>query len=193
MGSNALLQYAFKDSEMGKLSNHGRLLSRFGAGGLLCHLSFNRCCIIAIVVAQFLLSTLRKGPLDKKRPKHFRVASPSAEPCGCFCDCLSGSASQRFSSDWWCGPSQHTLGVHTPTLPLCLPYAVFFDVAASLIFGFFPAGRCVFSVKVLARFPLFWVGRFQIIARKMLKLDNLTDKSDKAFTGPEGKKGMVFT
>ncbi|KAG6709029.1 hypothetical protein I3842_06G111900 [Carya illinoinensis] len=40
------------------------------------------------------------------------------------------------------------IGVHALTLLLCLPYAVFFDAAASLIFGFFPAVPCVFSVKL---------------------------------------------
>ncbi|XP_020275059.1 mitochondrial succinate-fumarate transporter 1 [Asparagus officinalis] len=34
MGSNALLQTAFKDSETGKISNRGRVLSGFGAGVL---------------------------------------------------------------------------------------------------------------------------------------------------------------
>lgn len=34
MGSNAVLQSAFKDSQTGKLSNHGRVLSGFGAGVL---------------------------------------------------------------------------------------------------------------------------------------------------------------
>jgi len=34
MGSNAVLQSAFKDSQTGKISNHGRLLSGFGAGVL---------------------------------------------------------------------------------------------------------------------------------------------------------------
>ena len=34
MGSNAVLQSAFKDSETGKLSNHARLVSGFGAGVL---------------------------------------------------------------------------------------------------------------------------------------------------------------
>lgn len=34
MGSNAMLQSAFKDSQTGKLSHHGRLLSGFGAGVL---------------------------------------------------------------------------------------------------------------------------------------------------------------
>lgn len=34
MGSNAALQSVFKDPETGKISNHGRLLSGFGAGVL---------------------------------------------------------------------------------------------------------------------------------------------------------------
>lgn len=34
MGSNAVLQSAFKDSQTGKVSNHGRVLSGFGAGVL---------------------------------------------------------------------------------------------------------------------------------------------------------------
>lgn len=34
MGSNAMFQTVFKDSETGKVSNHGRLLSGFGAGVL---------------------------------------------------------------------------------------------------------------------------------------------------------------
>lgn len=51
------------------------------------------------------------------------------------------------------------VGVHTLTLALCLPYAVFFEAAASLIFGFFPAVVCVFSAKVLAASLSFWIGR----------------------------------
>lgn len=34
MGSNAVLQSAFKDAQTGNLSHHGRLLSGFGAGVL---------------------------------------------------------------------------------------------------------------------------------------------------------------
>lgn len=34
MGSNAVLQGAFKDAKTGKVSNHGRLISGFGAGVL---------------------------------------------------------------------------------------------------------------------------------------------------------------
>ncbi|XP_072953758.1 uncharacterized protein [Typha angustifolia] len=62
----------------------------------------------------------------------------------------------------------HRLGVwaipvyvaaHTLTLALCLPYAVFFEAGASLLFGFFPAVLCVFSAKVLGASLSFWIGR----------------------------------
>lgn len=49
--------------------------------------------------------------------------------------------------------------VHTLTLALCLPYAVFMEATASLIFGFFPAVLCVFSAKVLGASLSFWIGR----------------------------------
>ena len=52
------------------------------------------------------------------------------------------------------------VGVHTLTLALCLPSAVFFEAAASLLFGFFPAVLCVFSAKVLAASLSFWIGRY---------------------------------
>ncbi|KAK9670040.1 hypothetical protein RND81_13G172600 [Saponaria officinalis] len=52
------------------------------------------------------------------------------------------------------------VGVHTITLALCLPYAVFFEAGASLLFGFFPAVLCVFSAKILAASLSFWIGRF---------------------------------
>lgn len=48
---------------------------------------------------------------------------------------------------------------HTITLALCLPYAVFFEAGASLLFGFFPAVLCVFSAKVLAASLSFSIGR----------------------------------
>ncbi|KAF2311888.1 hypothetical protein GH714_027157 [Hevea brasiliensis] len=41
------------------------------------------------------------------------------------------------------------VGIHTLTLALCLPYAVFFEAGASLLFGFLPAVLCVFSAKVV--------------------------------------------
>ncbi|XXG78210.1 hypothetical protein AAC387_Pa08g2198 [Persea americana] len=50
--------------------------------------------------------------------------------------------------------------VHTLTLSLCLPYAVFFEAGASLLFGFLPAIICVFSAKILAASLSFWIGRF---------------------------------
>lgn len=52
------------------------------------------------------------------------------------------------------------VSVHTLTLALCLPYAVFFEAAASLLFGFFPAVLCVFSAKLLGASLSFWIGRF---------------------------------
>lgn len=52
------------------------------------------------------------------------------------------------------------VGIHTITLALCLPYAVFFEATASLLFGFFPAVICVFSAKVLGASLSFWIGRF---------------------------------
>ncbi|PKA59721.1 hypothetical protein AXF42_Ash011845 [Apostasia shenzhenica] len=48
---------------------------------------------------------------------------------------------------------------HTITLALCLPYAVFFEAGASLLFGFFPAVLCVFSAKILGASLSFWIGR----------------------------------
>lgn len=49
---------------------------------------------------------------------------------------------------------------HTVTLALCLPYAVFFEAGAPLLFGFLPAVLCVFSAKVLGASLSFWIGRY---------------------------------
>ncbi|XP_068666771.1 uncharacterized protein [Aristolochia californica] len=49
--------------------------------------------------------------------------------------------------------------VHTITLALCLPYAVFFEAGASVLFGFFPAVICVFAAKILGASLSFWIGR----------------------------------
>ncbi|KAM0027100.1 putative SNARE associated golgi family protein [Helianthus debilis subsp. tardiflorus] len=51
------------------------------------------------------------------------------------------------------------VAIHTVSLALCLPYAVFFEAGASLLFGFFPALLCVFSAKVLGASLSFWIGR----------------------------------
>lgn len=51
------------------------------------------------------------------------------------------------------------IGIHTLTLALCLPYAVFFEAGASMLFGFLPALCCVFSAKVLGASLSFWIGR----------------------------------
>ncbi|XP_048427394.1 uncharacterized protein LOC103944735 isoform X2 [Pyrus x bretschneideri] len=51
------------------------------------------------------------------------------------------------------------VAIHTLTLALCLPYAVFFEAAASMLFGFFPAILCVFAAKLLGASLSFWIGR----------------------------------
>jgi uncharacterized membrane protein YdjX (TVP38/TMEM64 family) len=51
------------------------------------------------------------------------------------------------------------VGAHTLTLTLCLPYAVFFEAGASLLFGFVPGVLCVFAAKVLGASLSFWIGR----------------------------------
>ncbi|XP_010929522.1 uncharacterized protein [Elaeis guineensis] len=51
------------------------------------------------------------------------------------------------------------VAAHTVTLALCLPYAIFFEAGAALLFGFFPAVLCVFSAKVLGASLSFWIGR----------------------------------
>ncbi|KAF3524157.1 hypothetical protein F2Q69_00046114 [Brassica cretica] len=52
------------------------------------------------------------------------------------------------------------VAVHTVTLALCLPHAVFFEAGASILFGFLPALLCVFSAKVLAASFSFWIGSY---------------------------------
>ncbi|KFK28107.1 hypothetical protein AALP_AA8G473600 [Arabis alpina] len=52
------------------------------------------------------------------------------------------------------------VAMHTVTLTLCLPYAVFFEAGAPILFGFLPALLSVFSAKVLAASFSFWIGRF---------------------------------
>lgn len=62
--------------------------------------------------------------------------------------------------DWmgyWAIPAY--VALHTLTLTLCLPYAVFFEAGASLLFGFFPALLCVFSAKILGASLSFSLGR----------------------------------
>ncbi|PWA37357.1 SNARE associated Golgi protein family [Artemisia annua] len=55
------------------------------------------------------------------------------------------------------------VAVHTVSLSLCLPYAVFFEAGASILFGFFPALLCVFSAKVLGASLSFWIGRLILV------------------------------
>lgn len=58
---------------------------------------------------------------------------------------------------YWAMPLYVSL--HTLSLALCLPSAVFFEAAASLLFGFFPGVLCVFSAKLLGASLSFWIGR----------------------------------
>ncbi|KAL3818758.1 hypothetical protein ACJIZ3_004663 [Penstemon smallii] len=58
---------------------------------------------------------------------------------------------------YWAIPTY--VAVHTLTLALCLPYAVFFEAGASVLFGFLPALICVFSAKLLGASLSFWIGR----------------------------------
>ncbi|XP_077227537.1 uncharacterized protein LOC143860657 isoform X2 [Tasmannia lanceolata] len=51
------------------------------------------------------------------------------------------------------------VSIHTLSLSFCLPFAVFFEGGASLLFGFLPAVFCVFVAKVLAASLSFWIGR----------------------------------
>lgn len=65
--------------------------------------------------------------------------------------------------DWmgiWAIPAY--VALHTITLALCLPYAVFFEAGASILFGFFTALLCVFSAKILAASFSFFLGRYQM-------------------------------
>ncbi|GJN04698.1 hypothetical protein PR202_ga22265 [Eleusine coracana subsp. coracana] len=57
----------------------------------------------------------------------------------------------------WAAPAY--VAAHALTLALCPPYAIFFEGAAALIFGFLPGVACVFSAKVLGASLSFWIGR----------------------------------
>jgi uncharacterized membrane protein YdjX (TVP38/TMEM64 family) len=49
--------------------------------------------------------------------------------------------------------------IHTISIALCLPSAIFLETAASLLFGFLPSVLCVFSAKILAASLSFTIGR----------------------------------
>ncbi|XP_078432649.1 SNARE associated Golgi protein family [Wolffia australiana] len=57
----------------------------------------------------------------------------------------------------WALPVFVTL--HTVTIALCLPYAIFFEAVAPVLFGFLPAVACVFSAKLLGASLSFSIGR----------------------------------
>ncbi|KAK4402551.1 hypothetical protein Sango_0995800 [Sesamum angolense] len=60
---------------------------------------------------------------------------------------------------FWAIPAY--VAVHTVTLALCLPYAVFFEAGASLLFGFLPALLCVFSAKEMITYNFYLNLRFR--------------------------------
>ncbi|KAG5027683.1 hypothetical protein AAZX31_08G352900 [Glycine max] len=51
------------------------------------------------------------------------------------------------------------VSLHTVSIALCLPSAIFFETAAPLLFGFLPSVFCVFSAKILAASLSFSIGR----------------------------------
>ncbi|KAK4762486.1 hypothetical protein SAY86_008254 [Trapa natans] len=51
------------------------------------------------------------------------------------------------------------VGIHTLTLALCLPYAIFFEAGSSMLFGFVTGIICVFAAKILGASLSFWIGR----------------------------------
>jgi uncharacterized membrane protein YdjX (TVP38/TMEM64 family) len=57
----------------------------------------------------------------------------------------------------WAAPVY--VAAHALTLALCPPYAIFFEGAAALVFGFLPGVACVFSAKILGASLSFWIGR----------------------------------
>jgi uncharacterized membrane protein YdjX (TVP38/TMEM64 family) len=73
------------------------------------------------------------------------------------------SAVAAFRQAWgalgpWAAPAY--IAAHALMLSLCPPYAIFFEGAAALIFGFLPGVACVFSAKVLgASLSFCWIGR----------------------------------
>lgn len=73
-------------------------------------------------------------------------------------------AAFRLAREWseklgiWAIPLYVSL--HTISIALCLPSAIFFETAAPLLFGFLPSVLCVFSAKILAASLSFSIGRF---------------------------------
>ncbi|KAI4996027.1 hypothetical protein ZWY2020_041125 [Hordeum vulgare] len=57
----------------------------------------------------------------------------------------------------WAAPAY--VAAHALTLALCPPYAIFFEGAAALFFGFLPGVACVFCAKILGASLSFWIGR----------------------------------
>jgi len=51
------------------------------------------------------------------------------------------------------------IAIHTISIALCLPSAIFLETGASLLFGWFASVLCVFSAKILAASLSFSIGR----------------------------------
>ncbi|XP_057436594.1 uncharacterized protein LOC130729005 [Lotus japonicus] len=72
-------------------------------------------------------------------------------------------AALKWMSEWserlgvWAIPL--FISLHTLSIALCLPSAIFLETGASILFGFFPSVLCVFSAKILAASLSFWIGR----------------------------------
>ena len=62
------------------------------------------------------------------------------------------------------------VSIHTLSIALCLPSAVFLEAASSLLFGFLPAVLCVFSAKLLGASLSFWIGRFAFLHSPRIRL-----------------------
>eukprot|EP01018_Ginkgo_biloba_P017901 Gb_32406 [translate_table: standard] len=60
--------------------------------------------------------------------------------------------------------------VHTFTLALCLPYAIFFEAGAALLFGFVRGVVCVFSAKILGASLSFCLGR------RLVRLEDISSQ-----------------
>lgn len=70
----------------------------------------------------------------------------------------------RWMRDWserlgiWAIPL--FISLHTLSIALCLPSAIFLETGASILFGFLTSVLCVFSAKILAASLSFWIGRY---------------------------------
>ncbi|GAB4847817.1 hypothetical protein Ancab_026879 [Ancistrocladus abbreviatus] len=59
--------------------------------------------------------------------------------------------------------------IHALSIALCLPFAVFVEAGASLLFGFVAGILCVFSAKILGASLSFWIGRLVFLSSSSAK------------------------